>query len=110
MFIKKDHHFFFAAIIALAIGFTAMAFDPVDNGFMYSLWIAPPLLLLGFILPIAGIVGLENFKLTASWQGLRLHTNKHFLGFCHDRVVISLWKFVPYVFDTFWFSAVEAET
>jgi hypothetical protein len=89
MFNKKDHRFFFAAIIALTIGFTAMAFDPVDNGFgVLTLWIAPPLLLLGFILPIAGIVGLENLKLTASWQELRLHTHKHVLGFA--AFVISL--------------------
>ena len=69
MFNKKDHSFFFAAIVALTIGFTAMAVDPVDNGFgMLTLWVAPPLLLLGFILPITGIVGIENLKLSGNWQ------------------------------------------
>ncbi len=89
MFNKKDHRFFFVAITALTIGFTAMAFDPVDNGFgILTLWVAPPLLLLGFILPIAGIVGLENLKLTTSLQELRLHTHKHVFGFV--AFVISL--------------------
>src|SRR6187549_1154501 len=89
MFNRKDHHFFFAAIITLTIGFTAMAFDPVDNGFgVLTLWVAPPLLLLGFTLPIAGIVGFETFRLTGSWQEIRLHTHKHLFGFV--AFVISL--------------------
>jgi hypothetical protein len=82
MFNKKDHRFFFSAIIALTIGFAAMAVDPVDNGFgTLTLWVAPPLLLLGFILPIAGIVGLENLKVSAKWQVLRVHTTKPGFGF-----------------------------
>ncbi len=94
MFNKKDHRFFVAAIIALTIGFTAMAFDPVDNGFgILTLWIAPPLLLLGFILPIAGIVGLENLKLASNWQGLRVHTHKHVFGLVAFAISLTTYLF-----------------
>jgi hypothetical protein len=82
MFSKTDHRFFFASIILLTLGFASMAFDPADNGFgVLTLWIAPPLLLLGFILPIAGIFGLDNLKPRANWRGLRFQTNKHIFGF-----------------------------
>ncbi|HEX6889752.1 MAG TPA: hypothetical protein VF141_03650, partial [Chryseolinea sp.] len=82
MFNKTDHRFFLASIFILAIGFASMAFDPVDNGFgILTLWIAPPLLLLGFLLPIAGILGLENLRPGARWQQVRMQTTKHLLGF-----------------------------
>ncbi|HMG89659.1 MAG TPA: DUF2723 domain-containing protein [Chryseolinea sp.] len=93
MFNKTDHRFFFAAIITLAIGFSAMAFDPADNGFgILTLWIAPPLLLLGFILPIAGILGLENIRQLPNWKELRLHTHKHVFGFV--ALVISFFTYL----------------
>ena len=82
MFNKTDQRFFFASLILLIIGFAAMVFDQVDNGFgILTLWVAPPLLLLGFMLPIAGILGLENLRPGAPWKRLRLQIIKHIFGF-----------------------------
>ena len=41
-----------------------MIIDPVEYGFgVLTLWIAPPLLLLGFLLPVVGIIGVQQVKL-----------------------------------------------
>jgi len=82
MFNKKDHSFFIAAIVVLIFGFSAMALDPVDNGFgILTLWIAPPLLLLGFVLPLPGLIGIENLKPQFTVNKLRLDRNKQIPGF-----------------------------
>jgi hypothetical protein len=81
MFNKTDLRSFFASIIFLTTGFASMAFDPVENGFGVStLWIAPPLLLLGFILPIGGILGFKILRPRARWQEVRLQSTKHIFG------------------------------
>ena len=55
-----------------------MTFDPDENGFgVQTLWIAPPLLLAGFILPLAGIIGTGS---NAPWWPRRFYTVKHGLG------------------------------
>ena len=82
MFNKKDQLFFIAAIVALVFGFSAMAFDPADNGFgALTLWVAPPLLLLGFILPLPGLIGIQNLRTQLPLKRLRLDTHKHIPGF-----------------------------
>lgn len=82
MFTKKDHYFFIAAIISLTIGFTAMAVDPVDNGFgVLTLWIAPPLLLIGFSFPVIGILGMEQLRIHPAMAIHTLFTPKKLLGF-----------------------------
>jgi hypothetical protein len=82
MFTKKDHYFFIAAIVSLTIGFTAMALDPIDNGFgLMTLWIAPPLLIIGFILPVIGIVGMEDLRLQPVMASLKMITVEKLLGF-----------------------------
>lgn len=81
MFSKKDHLLFIASLILISIGYTCMAFDPVENGFGIStLWIAPPLLLIGFILPIAGIIGVNNLTRYLSFHKLKLNMWKHVFG------------------------------
>src|SRR5688572_11483857 len=82
MFNKKDQLLFIAAIVTLVFGFSAMAFDPIDNGFgALTLWIAPPLLLLGFILPLPGLIGFQNLRTQLRLNQLRLDTHKHIPGF-----------------------------
>lgn len=61
IFSKKDYVCFALAGVLLIAGFALIAFDKTDNGFgIGTLWIAPPLLMVGFLLPVAGIAGLEN--------------------------------------------------
>ncbi len=56
-----------------------MAVDPEPNGFgVLTLWIAPPVLLLGLILPILGIIGIEN--LPKSTYKVKSFTFKHAFG------------------------------
>lgn len=70
MFTRKDHLSFITAALVVAIAYFLMACDPVENGFGFgTLWVAPPLLLAGFILPVFGIMGIEKF--TGSISGPR---------------------------------------
>jgi hypothetical protein len=61
MFTKKDYKLFFISMLLISVGYLCMVVDPKANGFgMLTLGIAPPLLLLGFFLPIAGIIGIQQ--------------------------------------------------
>lgn len=81
MFSKKDRSLFITSLILISLGYAFMAFDPVDNGFgILSLWIAPPLLLIGLLLPVAGIIGLNNLADHLSFQNLKLNSQKHVFG------------------------------
>lgn len=56
MFSKKQLICFMASAICVTSGFTLMAIDPAEYGLgTLTLWVAPPLLLVGFLLPIFGI-------------------------------------------------------
>ncbi len=66
MFSKKDRYAFALAASLVAAAYALMMLDPTPNGFgIYTLWIAPPLLLTGLFLPVCGIIGLENLR---SWS------------------------------------------
>jgi len=79
MFTKKDSRVFLISGLLLTAGFMLVARDPAENGFgIYSLWIAPPLLLLGFLLPAIGIIGMNPARSIAEkWKTDRL---KHSFG------------------------------
>ncbi len=52
------------AALLVGTGFVLVAIDPAANGFgILTLWLAPPLLLAGFLLPILGIMGVEKARL-----------------------------------------------
>ena len=94
MFNKKDHLFFIAAIVTLVIGFSAMAFDPIDNGFgVLTLWVSPPLLLLGFFLPLPGLIGIENLRSQFRLKEPTLDTHKHIPGFLAFGVSFTTYLF-----------------
>jgi len=81
MFFKKDYLCFASAIGLAACAYCLMIIDPVEYGFgILTLWIAPPLLLLGFLLPVVGIVGAEHIR----WQNLinviQHEPRRHFAG------------------------------
>jgi hypothetical protein len=81
MFSKKDYSFFIAGLTLIIIGYTCMAYDPVENGFgVLTLWIAPPVLLLGFMLPIGGILGIRSMAAIFSVVGLKGNRAKHVFG------------------------------
>lgn len=81
MFSKQDYSLFISGLILLIIGYTCMAFDPVENGFgVLTLWIAPPILLTGFIIPALGILGLKNLSNLVSKDLIKQSKGKHVFG------------------------------
>lgn len=63
MFSGNDRYCFLTAVIFVTAGFALMVLDRAPQGFgILTLWIAPPLLLAGFFLPVVGIIGIENLR------------------------------------------------
>jgi hypothetical protein len=61
MFSRKSIGCFIVSAVMIIIAYVCMVVDPEPSGFgVLTLWIAPPILLSGFMLPIAGIIGIEN--------------------------------------------------
>src|SRR5688500_15928440 len=80
MFSLKSIWFFLCSAILIIISYVCMAIDPEPNGFgILTLWIAPPSLLLGFILIIPGIIGMENMP-TFKRYAMMLFTWKNAFG------------------------------
>lgn len=91
MFSKNQLVYFLVAVISLATGFALMVVDPADDGAgLFTLWIAPPLLLAGFLLPLAGI-GDILFSSALS-GGFRKHPTLHGFG-----AIAFLSAFVTYI-------------
>ena len=77
MFTRKEYATFGVSIATISIACILMAVDPQPNGFgILTLWIAPPMLLLGFLVPVAGIVGIQQIR---TWR-IRIRTAKHAIG------------------------------
>jgi len=90
---SQNYSFFLVAILLLATGFLLMAIDPADNGFgTLTLWIAPPLLLTGFALPIVGILGIDHFRTLRLVQAWKRDPLTHGAG-----VVAFLTAFITYL-------------
>jgi hypothetical protein len=93
MFNKKDIAFFLSAGVLVAAGYACMLLDPSPHGLgPLTQWIAPNLLIIGFIVPVFGIIGLNNVSLkfvTSSWKTSPL---KH--GFA---AIAFLTSFVVYI-------------
>src|SRR5688572_18318710 len=63
MFSKNDRYCFLVAALIMTAGFALMVFDPAPHGFgIPTLWVAPPLLLAAFFLPVVGIIGIGNLR------------------------------------------------
>ncbi len=81
MFSKKDLLCFSSAILLLSVAYTLMIVDPVAHGFgVLTLWIAPPLLLFGLLLPIVGITGLQAIKRNGLRDVIKYNPPKHIAG------------------------------
>jgi hypothetical protein len=92
MFTRKDHLCFIAAALILSVACVMVAVDPVENGFgVMTLYIAPPLLLSAFIIPVLGITGVENLRFLFSTPG-KINKVKHLLA-----VVSFLVAFISYL-------------
>lgn len=77
MFTRKEHFAFIAAIAIITFAYLLMAMDPQPNGFgVLTLWAAPPILLIGFALPVVAILGIDNLR---KWR-VNLRTAKHLTG------------------------------
>jgi hypothetical protein len=80
MFSKKDLSCFFAALTLVIVAYVFMIIDPAEYGFgILTLWIAPPLLIAGFSLPIIGIVGFD-FKYRQILQDVKQNRVMHLVG------------------------------
>ena len=74
MFTKQDRILFLLSGILVGVGFLLMAIDLAPNGFgVPTLWIAPPMLLAGFLLPIIAITGMRLFPSSYRFQDIRKH-------------------------------------
>lgn len=92
-FSRRDYIFFIAALLFVTAGFLAVALDPVTSGFgIATLWIAPPLLLAGFILPVAGIAAAPLLQLSRVVSMFRADPVKHAAG-----IMVMLIAFVAYL-------------
>ncbi|HZB12065.1 MAG TPA: DUF2723 domain-containing protein, partial [Chryseolinea sp.] len=80
MFSRKDLSFFLAALLLAAVAYTLMVVDPVEYGFgILTLWIAPPLLLVAFCLPVIGISGvIVNYR--QRWRDIKKNPAKQLGG------------------------------
>ncbi len=82
MFSKRDYLIFVTAIVLITLGYLCMVFDQVENGFgIATLWIAPPVLLTGFILPVVGILGADRLSFLHFVNQVKLNLWKHLFGF-----------------------------
>ena len=80
MFSKKDLSCFLAALLLVIVAYVFMIVDPVEYGFgILTLWIAPPLLLAAFFLPVIGIVGFD-FKYRQMLQDVKDNRVMHLVG------------------------------
>lgn len=81
MFTAKDYHILLLSLGFLVAGYGCMLYDPVAHGFgPLTRWVAPPLLVAGFMLPVFAILG-AGFTIPVSWSSLRKETWKHLSGF-----------------------------
>lgn len=92
MFTRKDKRIFLISAVLLTTGLALMILDPAENGFgVYTLWLAPPLLLLGFILPVIGIVGLNpGAKI---FEEIKRNPLKHSFGVLTFLIVFATYLF-----------------
>jgi hypothetical protein len=78
MFSAKSSWLLATSAALITFSYVAMALDPVSGGMgTWTLWIAPPALMTGFLLPIVAIIGIENLRLAAFSKRLRL---QHLIG------------------------------
>jgi hypothetical protein len=89
MFSRKDFTLFIVAIATISVAYLFMAIDPQPNGFgPLTLWLAPPLLLIGFALPVVGIIGIANVR---KWR-IHINTARHLTGLAVGLVaLITYW-------------------
>ena len=81
MFSKKDYLCFGTSAFLITTAYCLMIADPVDYGFgILTLWIAPPLLLFGFLLPVAGIMGTDHIKWKNLVGAITREPHRHFAG------------------------------
>lgn len=78
MFSKKEIFCFFASPVLIVVAYTFMIVDPVGYGFgALTLWIAPPLLVVGFILPAVAIMGFEGNFIGTLGPSFRRNPSKY---------------------------------
>ena len=91
MFSKKDLFCFLAALLLVIVAYVFMIVDPVEYGFgILTLWIAPPLLLVAFFLPVIGIVG-SDVNLGQIFRDIKDNRTKHIVGIAVFAISLCLY-------------------
>src|SRR3982750_181106 len=81
MFSKKDQYGFVVSIVLTLVAFICMIIDPAAYGFgILTLWIAPPVLFAGLLLPVICITGIERIKTIQMFGSIRNNPIKHISG------------------------------
>jgi hypothetical protein len=81
IFTRKDLGLFLVSGVLVGAGYLCMMLDPAPNGFgVLTLNIAPFLLLSGFFLPVAGIIGPNHWNAFFNLSTIRSGRRKHLAG------------------------------
>jgi hypothetical protein len=82
LFSRKDYLLFTIALLLITTAFLCMALDSSANGFgILTRTAAPPVLLAGLLLLVAGIIGLQSFTPAVLYRALCTDTFKHLGAF-----------------------------
>jgi len=66
-FSRNERLIFTTSVFLILTGYILMSIDRAENGFgLLTLWIAPPMLLVGFFAPIVALVGIADMKVTTA--------------------------------------------
>src|SRR5699024_9667845 len=81
MFSKKDQYGCLVSIALTLSALTCMIVDPAPYGFgILTLWIAPPMLFVGLLLPVICIMGIERIKTIRLLGSIRKNPIKYIGG------------------------------
>jgi hypothetical protein len=111
MFTQTDRKWFNLAASLMVAGFLSIAFDPEANGFgLLTLWVAPPLLLGGFLSVIPGLLGRDlKFPSVSSVTAQPLQYGLAAAAFCVSLLVYlitleptaSLWDCAEFIASSY---------
>src|SRR4051794_31065159 len=92
MFSKKEQYCFLVSIALVLMALICMIVDPVSYGFgILTLWVAPPMLFFGLLLPLICINGIERIN-NIGWLGrIRNNPIKYMGGFAAFSIALVMY-------------------
>lgn len=81
-FSRRDWLYFGAGILLVLTGFACIWLDPAPYGFGFlTLWLAPPLLVTGFLLPVFGLCNRSSLQPRLLVQAFHANRPRHIVAF-----------------------------